>query len=61
MPFDLSRPPVIVITMGDPAGVGPEVTARALRHAEIWEICRPLVIGDLNPERGRRVGGLAQL
>jgi 4-hydroxythreonine-4-phosphate dehydrogenase len=48
MPFDLSRPPVIVITMGDPAGVGPEVTARALKHADIWEICRPLVVGDLS-------------
>ncbi len=38
--------PIIAITMGDPAGVGPEVTARALAHPEIWEACRPLVIGD---------------
>lgn len=41
-------PPVIVITMGDPTGVGPEVTARALKHAQIWELCRPLVVGDLS-------------
>ncbi len=38
--------PIIAITMGDPAGVGPEVTARALAHPEIWQVCRPLVIGD---------------
>ncbi|MHB1317579.1 MAG: 4-hydroxythreonine-4-phosphate dehydrogenase PdxA [Anaerolineae bacterium] len=40
-------PPVIVITMGDPAGVGPEVIAKALKHAEIWDLCRPVVVGDL--------------
>ena len=32
--------------MGDPAGVGPEVTAKALLKKEIYEICRPIVIGD---------------
>ena len=41
-----SAPPVIVITMGDPAGVGPEVIARAIADPEISGICRPLVIGD---------------
>ncbi len=40
------RRPVVAITMGDPAGVGPEVTARALAHPEVWEVCRPLVVGD---------------
>ena len=38
--------PVIAITMGDPAGVGPEVTARALARKEVWDCCRPLVVGD---------------
>lgn len=32
--------------MGDPAGVGPEIILKALRHAEIYRRCRPLVIGD---------------
>jgi 4-hydroxythreonine-4-phosphate dehydrogenase len=32
--------------MGDPAGVGPEVTARALARGEVWECCRPLIVGD---------------
>lgn len=32
--------------MGDGAGIGPEIIVKALRHREIYEICRPLVIGD---------------
>lgn len=39
--------PIIAISMGDPAGVGPEVTAKALAHAELWASSRPLVVGDL--------------
>ncbi|MBM3187319.1 MAG: 4-hydroxythreonine-4-phosphate dehydrogenase PdxA [Chloroflexi bacterium] len=38
--------PIIAITIGDPAGVGPEVTVKALAKAEVWQCCRPLVIGD---------------
>jgi len=36
----------IGITMGDPAGVGPEVVMKALAHAATYETARPLVIGD---------------
>ena len=39
-------PPKIVITMGDPAGVGPEVIVKALSRPEIYKICQPIVIGD---------------
>ena len=39
--------PIIAITMGDPAGVGPEVTVKALAHQEVWGCCRPLVVGDV--------------
>jgi 4-hydroxythreonine-4-phosphate dehydrogenase len=38
--------PVIGITMGDPAGVGPEVVMKALARADAYQLCRPLVIGD---------------
>lgn len=38
--------PVIGISMGDPAGVGPEVIAKALGEPSIGERCRPLLIGD---------------
>jgi 4-hydroxythreonine-4-phosphate dehydrogenase len=40
--------PLIGITMGDAAGVGPEVIVKALAHAETYDYCRPLVIGDAN-------------
>jgi 4-hydroxythreonine-4-phosphate dehydrogenase len=32
--------------MGDAAGVGPEVVMKALAHREVFDACRPLVIGD---------------
>jgi 4-phospho-D-threonate 3-dehydrogenase / 4-phospho-D-erythronate 3-dehydrogenase len=38
--------PVIAITMGDPAGIGPEVVVKALAAGEVYELCRPLVIGE---------------
>ena len=38
--------PIIGITMGDAAGVGPEVVMKALAHREVYAMCRPLVIGD---------------
>jgi 4-hydroxythreonine-4-phosphate dehydrogenase len=36
----------LAITLGDPAGIGPEVILKALAHREIYQKCRPLVIGD---------------
>lgn len=36
----------IAITMGDPAGIGPEVTVKALACAHVYEECVPIVIGD---------------
>ena len=33
--------------MGDPAGIGPEVIAKALSGSRLYKICRPLVIGSL--------------
>ncbi len=40
--------PIIGITMGDPAGNGPEITVKALAHADLYDRCRPLVVGDAN-------------
>src|SRR5689334_3585329 len=39
-------PPIIGITMGDPAGIGPEIIVKALAAREVYDMCRPLVIGD---------------
>lgn len=38
--------PIIGIAMGDPSGIGPEVTVKALSHKEIYDICRPLIVGN---------------
>ncbi|QKG84629.1 4-hydroxythreonine-4-phosphate dehydrogenase PdxA [Kroppenstedtia pulmonis] len=38
--------PFIAVSMGDPAGVGPEITVKALNNPEIYEVCRPIVIGN---------------
>jgi 4-hydroxythreonine-4-phosphate dehydrogenase len=38
----------IAITLGDPAGIGPEIIAHAVSNPEIQKICRPVVIGARN-------------
>lgn len=38
--------PVIGISAGDPAGIGAEVTVKAVSDPEIAAICNPLIIGD---------------
>ena len=39
--------PLVGISVGDPAGIGPEITAKALAVEEIYRICRPLAVCDL--------------
>jgi 4-phospho-D-threonate 3-dehydrogenase / 4-phospho-D-erythronate 3-dehydrogenase len=48
--------PIIAITMGDAAGVGPEIIMKMLARREVYERCRPLIIGDAN--RLRQAGGI---
>jgi 4-hydroxythreonine-4-phosphate dehydrogenase len=38
--------PLIGLTMGDPAGIGPEVVVKAMAEAAVYAGCRPLAIGD---------------
>ena len=38
--------PVLGISIGDPGGIGPEITAKALNEKQIFEIARPVVVGD---------------
>jgi 4-hydroxythreonine-4-phosphate dehydrogenase len=38
--------PLLAITMGDPAGAGPEIVVKALADPQVRPICRGLVIGD---------------
>jgi 4-hydroxythreonine-4-phosphate dehydrogenase len=55
--------PSIAITMGDPAGIGPEIIMRSLAHPAVYEQCRPFVVGDAERLRvaGRIVGSALTL
>ena len=48
MTGDFTRLPVVGITMGDPAGIGPEIIVKALSDPAIRHSCIPFVIGDKN-------------
>lgn len=45
--MDGSNKPIIAITMGDPASIGPEITVKACMDSELYMCCRPLIIGDV--------------
>ncbi|HLR51011.1 MAG TPA: 4-hydroxythreonine-4-phosphate dehydrogenase PdxA [Candidatus Sphingobacterium stercoripullorum] len=38
--------PIIGITMGDPASIGPEIALKALLEDRVTSICRPVIVGD---------------
>ena len=42
----LENRPKIGITMGDAAGIGPEIIVKALAHENIYSMCQPIVIGS---------------
>lgn len=54
--------PVIGITMGDPASIGPEITLKALNNPGIYEQAKPLVVGDIGMMyKARETVGLKNL
>src|SRR5699024_11209098 len=34
--------------MGDPAGIGPEITIKSLKNSRIYNMCKPVVVGDVD-------------
>ena len=40
------KKPVVFITAGDPLGIGPEVTVKALKNPQVQRACLPVVIGE---------------
>jgi 4-hydroxythreonine-4-phosphate dehydrogenase len=40
--------PLVGITMGDPASIGPEICCKMLAKKDVYDFCRPFVIGDSN-------------
>jgi 4-hydroxythreonine-4-phosphate dehydrogenase len=53
----MSERPLIAVTLGDVAGIGPEVAVAALADAEIRNLCRAVVVGDADVLR-RRIASL---
>ena len=50
--------PVVAITLGDVAGVGPEITAKALAEPQVYDLCMPVVLGSAwAMEEGIRLTG----
>lgn len=49
MPNSTKPPkPYLAITMGDPAGIGPEIIVKALASPTVWGMCRPIVVGAVS-------------
>jgi 4-hydroxythreonine-4-phosphate dehydrogenase len=49
------RRPRIGITVGDPAGIGPEIAAAAAAHPAVTSVCEPVIFGPESTE-GIRIG-----
>jgi 4-hydroxythreonine-4-phosphate dehydrogenase len=41
-----TQKPILAVTLGDPAGTGPELIVKALADPAVHAVCRPLVVGD---------------
>lgn len=59
------RKPRLVITLGDPAGIGPEIVARAVRDLRVRAVCHPIVVGaipsPLQTGKPSRIAGRAAI
>jgi 4-hydroxythreonine-4-phosphate dehydrogenase len=45
------RKPRIAITLGDPAGIGPEIAAKAAIHPRVRDVCDPVFYGAIDTGR----------
>lgn len=58
----MDKKPIIGITMGDPASIGPEISLKALNNKEIYEKSKPIIIGDSSVlEKAKDYTGLTNL
>ena len=55
--------PLVAITMGDPAGIGPEIALKALADERVQRACRPLLVGsaEVFSDAARIVGSAARI
>ena len=43
--------PRVAITVGDPAGIGPEIAVKAAEHPDVLAVCDPILCGPHLPEQ----------
>ena len=41
------KKPVVAITIGDPAGIGPEITVATMMDKSVYDECQPFLIGSI--------------
>ncbi|WP_058485009.1 4-hydroxythreonine-4-phosphate dehydrogenase PdxA [Defluviitalea phaphyphila] len=44
----MNNKPLIGIPIGDPAGIGPEIVVKSLMNKDLYDVGRPIVVGDVN-------------
>lgn len=57
----MARKPIVAVTMGDPAGIGPEVVRKTLADPRIKRVCSPLILGDWEVLRRAWKGNASKL
>ena len=51
--------PILGITLGEAAGIGPEIIAKLIAQDKLKKYCRPVIIGDVRVlELGKRIAGV---
>lgn len=53
------KKPLVGISVGDPSGIGPEISTRAVIDTNVMNMCRPIIVGD--PDIIRRAVNLLNL
>nr|WP_314263285.1 4-hydroxythreonine-4-phosphate dehydrogenase PdxA [uncultured Moellerella sp.] len=45
--MSVEKKPIVAITIGDPAGIGPEITVATMMAKEVYDECNPFLIGSI--------------
>lgn len=57
--MQLTQSPVIALTLGDPSGIGPELTAKLLANTDASSLARLVLVGDQWLwEQGQKIAGV---
>lgn len=48
----MNSKPILAVTMGDAAGIGPEIIAKVAAKGFLLKYAKPIIIGDEHIEKG---------